>query len=72
MKTLIYHGYRSFEYASLINSGLLVFLRLISDQEVCFGVPKFSFLSISKGTLLGFLTVVLFTPEKPPWDECWN
>ena len=32
---------RSFEYASLINSGLLVFSRLIFDQEVYFRVRKF-------------------------------
>ena len=41
-----YHGYRSFGYAFLINSGLLVFLRLIFDQEVCFGVGKSSWLGI--------------------------
>ena len=36
-------GYKnsSFEYASLINSGLLVFFRLIFDQEVYFRVRKF-------------------------------
>ena len=28
-------------YASLLNSGLLVFFRLIFDQEVYFGVRKF-------------------------------
>ena len=32
---------RSFEYASLINSGLLVFFRLIFHQEICFRVRKF-------------------------------
>ena len=32
---------RSFEYASLINSGLLVFFRLIFDQEIYFRVRKF-------------------------------
>ena len=32
---------RSFEYASLINSGLLVFFRLNFDQEVYFRVCKF-------------------------------
>ena len=32
---------RSFEYASLINSGVLVFFRLIFDQEVYFRVHKF-------------------------------
>ena len=32
---------RSFEYASLINSSLLVFFRLIFDQEVYFRVRKF-------------------------------
>ena len=36
-----YHGYSSFEYVSLINSGLLVFFRSIFDQWVCFRVPKF-------------------------------
>ena len=36
-------GYKnsSFEYASLINSGLLVFFRLIFDQEVYFRVRRF-------------------------------
>ena len=33
--------FSSFEYASLINSGLLVFFRLIFDQEVYFRVRKF-------------------------------
>ena len=32
---------RSFEYAALINSGLLLFFRLIFDQEVYFWVCKF-------------------------------
>ena len=36
-------GYKNryFEYASSINSGLLVFFRLIFDQEVYFRVCKF-------------------------------
>ena len=38
---LLEYKNRSFEYASLINSGLLVFFRLIFDQEVYFRVGKF-------------------------------
>ena len=41
MKTLTYHWRRSFEYASLINSALLVFFRLRFDQGVGFRVRKF-------------------------------
>ena len=38
--------YSSFKYVSLINSGLLVFLRLIFDQGICFRVHKFLWLGI--------------------------
>ena len=38
--------YSSFEYVSLINFGLLVFLRLIFDQGICFRVHKFLWLGI--------------------------
>ena len=40
---MVFVGYKNkyFEYASLINSGLLVFFRLIFDQEVYCRVRKF-------------------------------
>ena len=41
-----YHGYSSFEDVSLINSGLLVFFRLIFDRGVCFRVRKILWLGI--------------------------
>ena len=46
IKILSYHGYKPFEYAYLINVGLLIFLGLIFDQGVCFGVRKFLWTSI--------------------------
>ena len=59
--------YSSFEYVSLINSGLLVFLRLIFDQGICFRVHKFFMAWYFLGSFLGFPTVnpILFTPEYP-------
>ena len=45
---------RSFEYASLINSGLLVFFRLNFDQEVYFRVRKFYGLVFFRVVFLDF------------------
>ena len=36
-----YHWYRSFEFTSLVNSGLLVYFRLIFHQEVYFRLCRF-------------------------------
>ena len=46
IKTLSYHGYSSSENVSLINSGSLVFFRLILDQGAYFRVRKFLWLGI--------------------------
>ena len=63
-------GYKNryFEYASLINSGLLVFFKLIFDQEVYFRVRKFYGLVFFRVVFLGFSAVIplLFTPKYPP------
>ena len=61
---------RSFEYASLINSGLLVFFRGIFDQEVYFRVVTFYGLVFFLGSFVGFPMVIpiLFIPKYPSWE----
>ena len=54
-------------HVSLINSGLLVFFRLILYQGVCFKAHKFLWLSIFEGSFLRFPTVILsFLPLSTP------
>ena len=68
IKTLIYHWYRSFEWASLIHSGLLLFFRLIFDQGVCFRVCKFSLALYFLGYVSGIYDghPYTFYPRVPP------
>ena len=87
MKTLSYHGHRSFKYATLINSGFknvllivashgvvfVVFYRLIFDQGVCLRVRKFLWLSISLGSFLDFRRSSLsFLPQSTPLGFKWK
>ena len=53
---LVFLGYKniSLEYASLINSELLVFFRFIFDQEVYFRVRKFYGLVVFRVVFLDF------------------
>ena len=67
IKTLSFNGYKSFEYVSLISWGLLVFFRLISDQEVCFRLRKFLWLSTFLGSFWDFRRSSLsFLPQSIP------